>query len=146
MDGPHTSYNNFYAAIDLDMAPLVDIGISDFIIEGNPGFIQGDNLVLSSYLQNNGVDAYLDGGNIDIYYLDGLEEVYLGGASINNNLATGATQEFSVNFDTSSIAMQPSGTSVFRARLSNLDGDRIASNNYADVSGCLLYTSDAADE
>lgn len=135
MDGPHTSYNNFYAAIDLDMAPLVDIGISDFIIEGNPGFIQGDNLVLSSYLQNNGVDAYLDGGNIDIYYLDGLEEVYLGGASINNNLATGATQEFSVNFDTSSIAMQPSGTSVFRARLSNLDGDRIASNNYADVSG-----------
>ena len=25
MDGPHTSYNNFYAAIDLDMAPLVDI-------------------------------------------------------------------------------------------------------------------------
>ena len=135
MDGPHTSYNNFYAAIDLDMAPLVDIGISDFIIEGNPGFIQGDNLVLSSSLQNNGVDAYLDGGNIDIYYLDGLEEMYLGGASINSNLATGATQDFSVNFDTSSIAMQPSGTSVFRARLSNLDGDRIASNNYADVSG-----------
>ena len=135
MDGPHTSYNNFYAAIDLDMAPLVDIGISDFIIEGNPGFIQGDNLVLSSTLQNNGVDAYLDGGNIDIYFLDGLEEVYLAGASINSNLATGATQDFSVNFDTSSIAMQPSGTSVFRARLSNLDGDRIASNNYADVSG-----------
>ena len=135
MDGPHTSYNNFYAAIDLDMAPLVDIGISDFIIEGNPGFIQGDNLVLSSSLQNNGVDAYLDGGNIEIYFLDGLEEVYLGGASINSNLATGATQDFSVNFDTSSIAMQPSGTSVFRARLSNLDGDRIASNNYADVSG-----------
>ena len=135
MDGPHTSYNNFYAAIDLDMAPLVDIGISDFIIEGNPGFIQGDNLVLSSTLQNNGVDAYLDGGNIDIYFLDGLEEVYLAGASINSNLATGATQDFSVNFDTSSIVMQPSGTSVFRARLSNLDGDRIASNNYADVSG-----------
>ncbi|MDC0851490.1 hypothetical protein OAQ40_00335 [Euryarchaeota archaeon] len=135
MDGPHTSYNNFYAAIDLDMAPLVDIGISDFIIEGKPGFIQGDNLVLSSTLQNNGVDAYLDGGNIDIYFLDGLEEVYLAGASINSNLATGATQDFSVNFDTSSIAMQPSGTSVFRARLSNLDGDRIASNNYADVSG-----------
>ena len=135
MDGPHTSYNNFYAAIDLDMAPLVDIGISDFIIEGNPGFIQGDNLVLSSSIQNNGVDAYSDGGNIEIYYLDGLEEVYLGGASINSNLATGATQDFSVNFDTSSIVMQPSGTSVFRARLSNLDGDRIASNNYADVSG-----------
>ena len=135
MDGPHTSYNNFYAAIDLDMAPLVDIGISDFIIEGTPGFIQGDNLVLSSTLQNNGVNAYLDGGNIDIYFLDGLEEVYLAGASINSNLATGATQDFSVNFDTSSIAMQPSGTSVFRARLSNLDGDRIASNNYADVSG-----------
>jgi len=32
-------------------------------------------LVLSSSLQNNGVDAYLDGGNIEIYYLDGLEEL-----------------------------------------------------------------------
>ena len=135
MDGPHTSYNNFYAAIDLDMAPLVDVGISDFIVEGNPGFIQGDNLVLRSTLQNNGVDAYSDGGSIDIYYLDGLDEMYLGGDSINSNFAPGATQEVSVNFDTSSITMQPSGTSVFRARLSNLDGDRIASNNYADVSG-----------
>ena len=27
MDGPHSSYNEFYAAIDLDMGPLVDLGI-----------------------------------------------------------------------------------------------------------------------
>jgi len=133
MDGPHTSYNNFYAAIDLDMAPLVDIGISDFIIEGSSDFVQGDNLVLSSTIQNNGVDSYSDGGDISIYYLDGLEEQYLGEISINT-LSPGSTQDFSVNFDTSSVEMQPSGTSVFRARLSDLDGDRIASNNYADVS------------
>jgi len=133
MDGPHSSYNNIYAAIDLDMAPLVDIGISDFIIEGTSGFVQGDNLVLSSTIQNNGVDSYSDGGDISIYYLGGSEEQYLGEISINT-LSPGSTQDFSVNFDTSSVEMQPSGTSVFRARLSDLDGDRIASNNYADVS------------
>ena len=135
MDGPHSTYNSFYAAVDLDMAPLVDIGISDFIIEGNPGFVQGDNLLLRSTLRNNGVDSYSEGGNIDIYYLNGPEEEYLGGATIRSNLATGSTQSISVNFDTSSIEMQPSGTSVFRARLSDLEGDRVASNNYLDVSG-----------
>ncbi len=135
MDGPHNTYNNFYAAVDLDMAPLVDIGISDFVIEGSPGFVQGDNLLLRSTLRNNGVDSYSGGGNIDIYYLNGQEEEYLGGATIRSNLAIGSTQSMSVNFDTSSIEVQPSGASVFRARLSNLDGDRVASNNYLDVSG-----------
>ncbi len=135
MDGPHTSYNNIYSAIDLDMAPLVDIGIADFIIEGQPGFVQGDNLVLRTTIQNNGVEAYSESGDIGIYYLDGLEEQYLGGVSINSNMAPGSTQVTSVNFDTSSIEMESSGTSVFRARLSNLEGDRVASNNYADVSG-----------
>ena len=135
MDGPHSTYNEIYAAIDLDMAPLVDIGISDFIIAGNPGFVQGDNLALHATIRNNGVDSYSDGGTISIYYLDGLEEQYLGETPLNSNIGPGMTQDVSVNFDTSSVEMQPSGASVFRARLSNLAGDRIASNNYADVSG-----------
>jgi len=135
MDGPHSSYNEIYAAIDLDMAPLVDLGISDFVIVGDSGFVQGDNLVLQSTIRNNGVASYSDGGTISIYYLDGLDEQYLGGASMNSNIAMGATQDVTVNFDTSSIEMQPSGTSVFRARISDMEGDRIASNNYADVSG-----------
>ena len=62
MDGPHTTYNNFYAAVDLDMAPLVDIGISDAIIRGNPGFVQGDIIELETIIINNGVESYSDGG------------------------------------------------------------------------------------
>ena len=30
MDGPHTTYNQVYVAIDPDMGPLVDLGVSNF--------------------------------------------------------------------------------------------------------------------
>ena len=135
MDGPHTTYNNFYAAVDLDMAPLVDIGISDFIIPGDPGFVQGDDIVLQTTIRNNGVESYSEGGQISIYYLDGVDEQLISTFSLNNNIAPGSTRTVTTNFDTSSITMSPSGTSVFRARLSDLEGDRIASNNYQDVAG-----------
>ena len=135
MDGPHTTYNNFYAAVDLDMAPLVDIGISDFIIPGDPGFVQGDEIVLQTTIRNNGVESYSEGGQISIYYLDGVDEQLISTFSLNNNIAPGSTRTVTTNFDTSSITMSPSGTSVFRARLSDLEGDRIASNNYQDVAG-----------
>ncbi len=135
MDGPHTTYNNFYAAVDLDMAPLVDIGISDFIIQGDPGFVQGDDIVLQTTIRNNGVESYSEGGQISIYYLDGVDEQLISTFSLNNNIAPGSTRTVTTNFDTSSITMSPSGTSVFRARLSDLEGDRIASNNYQDVAG-----------
>ena len=135
MDGPHTTYNNFYAAVDLDMAPLVDIGISDFIIQGDPGFVQGDEIVLQTTIRNNGVESYSEGGQISIYYLDGVDEQLISTFSLNNNIAPGSTRTVTTNFDTSSITMSPSGTSVFRARLSDLEGDRIASNNYQDVAG-----------
>ena len=135
MDGPHTTYNNFYAAVDLDMAPLVDIGISDAIIRGNPGFVQGDIIELETIIINNGVESYSDGGEFSIYYLDGADEQLISSTSINNNIAPGATQTFVTNFDTSSIEMSPSGASIFRARLSDLDGDRNPSNNIQDIAG-----------
>ena len=135
MDGPHTTYNNFYAAVDLDMAPLVDIGISDAIIRGNPGFVQGDIIELETTIINNGVESYSDGGEFSIYYLDGADEQLISSTSINNNIAPGATQTFVTNFDTSSIEMSPSGASIFRARLSDLDGDRNPSNNIQDIAG-----------
>ena len=45
MDGPHSSYNEFYAAIDLDMGPLVDLGVSDFEseISGGHSGLPGDH-------------------------------------------------------------------------------------------------------
>ena len=134
MDGDYSTYNEVYAAIDLDMGPLIDIGIVDFETRNsnaNNGFVAGDTLDLDVNIANNGAEAYSDGGSIDIYHLSGGEEIHLGGISINQ-LAVGGTQSYSILFDTSEITLTPSGTSSFRARISGIVGDRVPSNDYQD--------------
>lgn len=134
MDGDYSTYNEVYAAIDLDMGPLIDIGIVDFEARNsnaNNGFVAGDILDLDVNIANNGAEAYSDGGSIDIYHLSGGEEIHLGGISINQ-LAVGGTQSYSILFDTSEITLTPSGTSSFRARISGIVGDRVPSNDYQD--------------
>ena len=134
MDGDYSTYNEVYAAIDLDMGPLIDIGIVDFEARNsnaNNGFVAGDTLDLDVNIANNGAEAYSDGGSIDIYHLSGGEEIHLGGISINQ-LAVGGTQSYSIMFDTSEITLTPSGTSSFRARISGIVGDRVPSNDYQD--------------
>jgi len=134
MDGDYSTYNEVYAAIDFDMGPLIDVGIVDFDVSnsnGNTGFVAGDILDLDVNIVNNGAEAYNDGGSIDIYHLTGGEEIHLGGISINQ-LGVGGTQSYSTTFDTSDLTLLPSGTSSFRARLSDLTGDRIVTNDYAD--------------
>ena len=134
MDGDYSTYNEVYAAIDLDMGPLIDIGIVDFEARNsnaNNGFVAGDILDLDVNIANNGAEAYSDGGSIDIYHLSGGEEIHLGGISINQ-LAVGGTQSYSILFDTSEITLTPSGTSSFRARISGVVGDRVPSNDYQD--------------
>ena len=134
MDGDYSTYNEVYAAIDLDMGPLIDIGIVDFEARNsnaNNGFVAGDTLDLDVNIANNGAEAYSDGGSIDIYHLSGGEELHLGGISINQ-LPVGGTQSYSILFDTSEITLTPSGTSSFRARISGIVGDRVPSNDYQD--------------
>ena len=134
MDGDYSTYNEVYAAIDLDMGPLIDIGIVDFETRNsnaNNGFVAGDILDLDVNIANNGAEAYSDGGSIDIYHLSGGEEIHLGGISINQ-LAVGGTQSYSIMFDTSEITLTPSGTSSFRARITGIVGDRVPSNDYQD--------------
>ena len=134
MDGDYSTYNEVYAAIDLDMGPLIDIGIVDFEARNsnaNNGFVAGDILDLDVNIANNGAEAYSDGGSIDIYHLSGGEEIHLGGISINQ-LAVGGTQSYSILFDTSEITLTPSGTSSFRARISGIVGDRVPSNDYQE--------------
>ena len=134
MDGEHTTWNEVYAAIDLDMGPLIDVGITDFDARnanGNTGFVAGDILELEVNIRNNGAEAYGDSGSVDIYHLIGGEEVHLGGISVNQ-LDVGGTQSYQTTFDTSDINLLPSGTSSFRARLSDLTGDRVPTNDYAD--------------
>ncbi len=134
MDGEHSTWNEVYAAIDLDMGPLIDVGITGFDarnMNGNTGFVAGDTLELDVDIVNNGAEAYNDGGSIDIYHLAGGNEIHLGGISISQ-LAVGGTQSYSTTFDTSDVDLVPSGTSSFRARLSALTGDRVPTNDYAD--------------
>ena len=134
MDGDYSTYNEVYAAIDLDMGPLIDIGIVDFEARNsnaNNGFVAGDILDLDVNIANNGAEVYSDGGSIDIYHLSGGEEIHLGGISINQ-LAVGGTQSYSIMFDTGEITLTPSGTSSFRARISGIVGDRVPSNDYQD--------------
>ncbi len=136
MDGPHTSYNNVLTAADLGMTPLVDLGISDLSADnqnGNSGFVPGDILDLTVQVTNNGVDPYTDGGEISVYEMVGLDETYVGGASIQS-IQPGSSQSLTVQFDTSHIDTYSSGTTTFRAKLSGLTGDRVSSNDYADVS------------
>ncbi|MCP2507271.1 MAG: hypothetical protein NLN64_03110 [Candidatus Thalassarchaeaceae archaeon] len=136
MDGPHSSFNSFITAVDLDMGPLIDLGVSQIAIvneEGISGFQSGDILDISVEILNHGVDSYSQGGLISIYLLDGSEEINLGSVNIED-LSIGGTQEYDLQFDSSDISISASGSSVFRAIISDMEGDRVASNNYADSS------------
>ena len=78
MDGPHSSYNEFYAAIDLDMGPLVDLGVSEFESEisgGHIGLIPGDQIALSASVTNNGAEQHPAGAELIFSYMDGLDHV-----------------------------------------------------------------------
>ena len=135
MDGPHGTYNTFYAATDPAMGPLIDVGITDFTVQNRnqmTGFVPGDILDINLEIKNNGVEEYLDGGQVAIYLLSGSDEVYLEGQPIGN-LDIGETNSISVEFDTSDLSLTPSGVATFRAMLSNLGSDRISSNNLQDA-------------
>ena len=122
-----------YAAIDATMMPLVDVGITTFETNNeNRGFIAGDTISLEVTLTNNGENNYNNGGDIEFFFLDGSEETSLGSFSLSN-FAVAATQVYSVDFDSTGLTLQPSGTTTFRARLSNIEGDRVSSNDISDT-------------
>ena len=72
MDGPHTTYNTLQP--DLDMIPLVDIGVDTIKASpnrnGNDGFVPGDILDISCRVSNNVVEAYDGGGQLSINWMD----------------------------------------------------------------------------
>ena len=135
MDGPHTSYNTFYAAVDPDMGPLIDVGITEFEVENQnqfPGFTPGDILDISLEIRNNGVDPYAEGGEIGVYLISGSDEVYLDGEPIED-LGVAGTQSLDLQFDTSELTTTSSGVTTFRAMLTNLGSDRNSTNNLLDA-------------
>ena len=134
MDGSHTSYNQFLAAIDPDMGPLIDVGILEFEVENTnqmPGFVPGDILQISARVSNNGVEPYEEGGELGIYIISGSDEVYLGGQAIGTIGVAGSFLH-QIDFDTSELEAISSGVSTFRAKLFDMGSDRNSSNDYVD--------------
>jgi hypothetical protein len=127
-----------YAVSDSSMVPLIDVGVQSFSVgnsDGSPGFIPSDTIDLSVTVQNNGVEAYNDGGDINFYYLDGNTEVLIDSTSLNSLTKDGAsdTQTYSTAFDTSSLSVVSHGQTTFRTRISGMVGDGQSANNFAQT-------------
>jgi len=135
MDGPASSYNSIYAAVDPEMGPLIDVGISDFDVENSNqhvGFVPGDLLDISLEVTNNGVEQYSEGGDVGVYVISGSDEIYIGGEQIGS-LGVAGTQSLDLQFDTSGITTVPSGVTTFRAKLTDMGSDRNSTNNMDDT-------------
>ena len=136
MDGPHTTYNNFLSAVDLDMIPLVDIGVDTITISnrnGNDGFVPGDILDISCRVSNNGVEAYDGGGRLSINWMDGLEENEISAFALSD-FDIGGSQTFNAVLDTTGFDIFSMGSTNIRAKISGNSGDRAPSNDISDVA------------
>jgi hypothetical protein len=133
-EGDHPTYNEVYAANDLEMAPQTDRGIVDAEArkaKGNNGFDAGDTQDLEGEIAKNGAEEDSEGGSSDSEHPSNGEEIHRGGIAINQ-LTGGGTQSNTAKADTSDITQAPSGTSATRARRSGRSGERVSSNDYLD--------------
>ena len=136
MDGPHTTYNNFLSAVDLDMIPLVDIGVDTITISnrnGNDGFVPGDILDISCRVSNNGVEAYDGGGQLSINWMDGLDENEISTYALSD-FDIGGSQTFNAVLDTTGFDIFSMGSTNIRAKISGNSGDRSPSNDISDAA------------
>ena len=136
MDGPHTTYNSFLSAVDLDMIPLVDIGVDEIIISnrnGNSGFVSGDIIDISCRVSNNGVEEYEGGGQLSINWMDGLAENEVSTFSIGD-FSVGGSQTYNTFLDTTGIDITALGSTTIRAKISENTGDRSPSNDISDAA------------
>ena len=133
LDGDHTSHRNVISAADSNMAPTIDIGVKTFTLSNpsapNGGYINGDVLNLQASVVNNGVDAYVDGGDVRFFYKSGINKNYVGSTQTLSNFASsGATQTFYGQIDTTSIPASAYQT-TFGVEVSNLVADKSGTNN-----------------
>ena len=122
-----------FTAADSSMNPM-DLGMEQFTVtnrdHNSNGFIPGDMLTLDASVKNIGTEDYSAGGDIAFYHVTGMNTETLIGQSISlNNLVQGATQSVSAEFDTSGITAVSSGSSTFRVKLINTNGERSIVNN-----------------
>jgi hypothetical protein len=109
------------------MNPL-DLSVTDLTItnvdSNYEGFLAGETLSLDTTVANTGTEDYSDGGSIQFYHVEGANENPIGQATSLNNLNVGQSQTVNVQFDTSSLTMDPNGLESFRVRLSNTQGEK----------------------
>ena len=135
MDGPHTTYNQIYAAIDPDMGPLVDLGVSNFEAEingGHPGLIPGDSVSLSATVENNGAEDHPDGAELVISYMDGLDHIEIERHDLPS-MYPGQTITYQSTFDSSVLSSVASGAASLRAALEGSDSDRVDFNDMNEI-------------
>ena len=136
MSGPHTTWNDVYAAADSNMGPKMDIGITNFALT-NPsssvGYMLGDSLTLDATVKNVGDLEYTDGGDIEFYYVENNVDVVVDTVSIGNLPIVGTTSmTASTTIDTTSFS--PADYKLtFGAKLSGLVGDTKSNNNEATL-------------
>lgn len=140
--GWSTSSANFdvFTASDSSMNPM-DLSVTDITATNldstSTGFQTGDRLQLDATIGNTGQEDYSDGGQIQFFEITSSGSESPIGQSVSlNNLAIGATQSVSAEFDTSSISMNGNDpNSVFRVKLTGTIGEKnMISNNMRDAT------------
>ncbi len=130
MGGPHTSWNDVYVASDSNMAPKLDISVSSVSMTNpaasNGAFVIGDTVTLETTVNNVGDLDYTDGGNIEFFYKQGVNEISISSTPLNN-LNAPSSQTAQVSFDTSVVSSELK--TKFGARLTNLIADGNSGNN-----------------
>lgn len=126
-----TSFNaDVFAAADSTMAPKLDIAVTDLNVNvaGSPnaGFIVGDTVTLDATVRNVGDLDYADGGTIQFFYKDGVNEVSISSLSLNN-LNSQQVQTGQATFDTTGLPS--TWKTSFGARINGLVGDGNGANN-----------------
>jgi hypothetical protein len=127
-----TSFNaNVFAAADSTMAPALDVAVTGVSVS-NPvssgSFMIGDTVTIDANIRNVGDLDYTDGGTIEFFYKNGVNEVSIGSTNLNN-LVSQSTQSAQTSFDTSSVS---SGwKTTFGARITGMIGDGNGVNNVA---------------
>ena len=126
-----TSHNeDVFAVSDSSMGPKMELAVTDVTVD-NPqsadGYIRGDQVTVTATAGNVGGLNYNDGGNLEIIYMDGNNPVVVSSKPLPA-LSIQSTTSHTATVDTTNLPAN-AWTTAFGARLTNLVGDRTASNN-----------------
>ena len=127
-----------YHATDSTMGPKMDLAVTNFnIVNPNAGdsYMIGDTLTLEATMSNVGDLDYSDGGTVEFYYKNGVNEVVIDSSSSVPSMTTGSSSApgtYSTTFDTSTLPTN-TWTTQFGVRMKDIVGDVRPSNNFKTI-------------